>query len=367
MRFRLNEAAAALTLEFTATLPQVGDVTRTVGKRRLRRNFSAGRPIPYEPDMMQISSSLACIATIVLSLLAPGAAVAQPTRAGETRAEREFLVPPQGGAFEIPVHADAVCILSFPDKLSSTALSSSPQLEIKPWGDDGVAVRARSEHLPSATLALATVSKTISVNITLRVVPRQQPALTLVRFKAVSADAAVAAQVDAEVTKRVALVKAELEKVRQVCDARIRDNDSRFLDRADNLQMRRLMQRNEPVEIEAHARNDDHVIVHVRRGFLLGADGYLVFDIENRSRSAYRLATVRVTDMGRDVTGPAQLSSGVDQRDPGIVGVVPAGATIRGAVAIRSVDGVLRKPLTLELAGPRGSGTIRVSRGIVLR
>lgn len=40
-------------------------------------------------------------------------------------------MPPQGGAFEVPVHAGKVCILSFGEKLSSKALTGSGDYEVK--------------------------------------------------------------------------------------------------------------------------------------------------------------------------------------------------------------------------------------------
>ena len=125
------------------------------------------------------------------------------------------------------------------------------------------------------------------------------------------------------------------------------------------------------MRIVAHERNDDHVIAHVKRGQLVGEDGYLIFEIENRSGAAYRLATVRVavTEAGRerDIAGPARVESAAVDRDPAVIGVVPAGATARGIVVVHGADGVLGKPLVLELAGPQGRGKIRLDRGIVLR
>src|SRR5262245_51013583 len=106
------------------------------------------------------------------------------------RSEAEFLVPPQGGAFEVVVHVREVCILSFPERLSGTALASSPDFEIKRWGDDGVAIRAISETRTPTTVAMATSSGSVKVNLTLTVVPSTQAAYTLVRFKAVSAEEA---------------------------------------------------------------------------------------------------------------------------------------------------------------------------------
>ncbi|MGN6104478.1 MAG: hypothetical protein ACTHU0_05185 [Kofleriaceae bacterium] len=289
-----------------------------------------------------------------------GLAIAESAPTAATRSEAEFLVPPQGGAVEVPVHAGAVCILSFPERMAQKALASSPDYEIKAWGEDGVAVRAVHDKVAPATLALATASGQIKVNVTLRVVPRTAGGLTLVRFKAASAEEAFEAQVSAAVQKRAAPIQAELAKLRKDLDEQVRN-------RADGLIAERLLSRNETVRLESHQRNDDHVIVHVRRGALLGDDGYLMFEIENRSRAAYRLAAVRVLDGRRDVAGPARLASTAIDRDPAVIGVVASGATARGVVVVRSASSVLGKSLAVELTGPDGRGKIRLDRGIVLR
>lgn len=282
------------------------------------------------------------------------AALVTAAHADPKKSEAEFLVPPQGGAFDVPVHAGEVCILSFAEKLGTKALVSSPDFEIKAWGDDGVAVRATGTGAKTTTLALATANGAVKVNVTLAVVGAERPGLTMVRFKAASAEDAFAAQVEAAVQQRLAPLQAELARARRDLDAQIRD-------RADGLLAERLLRRNETITLASHERNDDHVIVHVTRAFLLGDDGYLVFEIENRSRAAYRLAGVRVQAAGRDVAGPARLASSAVDRDPQIVGVVAAGARATGIVVVRSVDQVLGKPLALVV------GQIRLDRGIVLR
>ena len=280
--------------------------------------------------------------------------------AAQAKGEAEHLVPPQGGAVEVSVHAGSVCILSFPEKLSAKALASSPDFEIKTWGEDGVAVRAAHDKVPAATVALATASGLVKVNVTLKVVPGTEPAVTLVRFKPASAEEALEAQVRAGVEQRVAPIERRLEQVRKDLDALVRR-------RAEELVAERMLKRNEIVRLESHARNRDHVIVHVQRGLLFGEDGFLVFEIENRSGSAYRLASVRVLVDGRDVAGATRVSSTAIAHDPDVIGVVAAGATERGIVTVSSVNAVLSRPLVLELAAPEGRGRIRVERGITLR
>jgi len=263
---------------------------------------------------------------------------------------------------DVPMHAGAVCIFSFPEKLAPKVLSSSADFEIKSWGDDGVAVRAVNDKASPATLALATATGLVKVNVTLRVVPRAEPALTLVRFKAVSADEAFDAQVKAEIARRIGPIQQRLEQQEKALDELIRRRTERLI-------TEQIVRRFEVVKLRAHARNADHVILHVQRGNLVGESGFLVFEIENRSGAPYQLAAVRVIADGRDVAGDAQLAATAGARGPapGLIGVVAPNTTVRGIVTIPAVKAVANRPLALELSMPNGRGLLRVDRGLVLR
>jgi hypothetical protein len=315
------------------------------------------------------------LVAVLTSLVAVGAlpatgaaqpAAPQPVTASKAKGEIEFLVAPGGSAFEVPVHAGAVCILSFPgEKMESSALASSEDFEIMPWGDerspdrDRVAVRATRKAEP-ATIALATKSGLIKINLTFRVVPENEDALIFVRFKAVSTEEAFQAKLDAELAKRLAPIQAELAAVKKAVDAEIRN-------RADRLIAERLLKRNEFTALRSYERNNDSVIGRVERALLLGEDGYVFFTVQNRGDTPFRLAAVRVFAGGKAVNGPASLLSTAIAKDPTLIGVVAAGATARGVVVVHSADAVLTKALTVELAGPNERGTIRLSHGITLR
>jgi hypothetical protein len=283
------------------------------------------------------------------AVASPSAAAAPATRPGEA----EYLVPPQGGAFEIGVHLGDVCILSFPSRINTEVMTNTPDFrgklwEAKAWGDDGIAIRAADSAAKRTTIAASTASGTVKVNVTMTVVAADKPALTLVRFRAVTEQEAFAAQLDAAVEARLAPLKADLDKTRRDLDAVIRD-------RADGIVVDRLFKRNEWFPMTIHERNDDHVIVHLRRGVVVGDDGYLVFEIENRSPAMFRLASVRVLFGAREFTGAARLNSPTATRDPKLIGVVPPGVTARGMVVVRAIDQLLGKNLSMVVAGPVGT------------
>jgi hypothetical protein len=115
--------------------------------------------------------------------------------------ETEIFIPPQGGAADIRVHVGTVCILSFPDKLNREALASSADFEVTTWNESTVAVRTNNRNAVPATIAISAPG--IKVNVTLRVVPATEPALTMVRFKPLSEALSFEARVSAEVVKRL--------------------------------------------------------------------------------------------------------------------------------------------------------------------
>lgn len=306
---------------------------------------------------MTYSRSSSVVALVGLALAVSGPTGAQPAAKGEA----ENLVPPGGAAFDIPIHAGEVCILSFPGEklVDSTALISSADFEVQRWGTDGVAVRATGKKATS-TLALATTSGAIKINVTLRVVPATQQALTLVRFKAASSEDAFQARVSAEVAKQMEPLKAELAKTKQSVDALLRD-------RADHIMAERLLKRTQLEPLNAHERNDDNVIVHVERAAMIGDDAYIYFEIENRSTAAFRVARATALLHDKPLNGLARLFSSALDKDPTVLGVVTAGTTARGIVVVRSADQVRGADLALEITDLGGRGTIRLNRGIVLK
>jgi hypothetical protein len=295
------------------------------------------------------------IATLIASqcVILPQA-FPQPAAKGE----QENLVPPGGAGFDIPVHAGEVCILSFPgQQITDPAIASSNDFEVRNWGSDGVAVRANGKT-PAATIALA--AGKVKVNLRLRLVPTTEAALTLVRFKAASAEEAFAAAVEAELAKRMATRETALAKKEAGLDELIRD-------RADGLIAEKLLRRNEVLTLSSHERNNDNVIAHVQRALLLGDDAYLIFQIENRSSNVFRLARAVVSAGNRTVSGPSRLFSTAIDKDPSVIGVVPAGVSAYGVVVVRGAVDLRGKELELELADPSRRGTIRLTRGIAIK
>lgn len=319
------------------------------------------------PPSALVRLALALCAALIL-LCASSLARAQTPQPPLSKGEAEQLVPPQGSAVDVPLHAGAVCVFSFPEKVSPDAISSSTDFEVQPWGPDGIAIRAVRKTAAPSTVALATVSGRIKVNATLHVVPDAEPALTLVRFKAASEMEAFAAQVKAGIAKGLEPLERDLAKQRQDLAKQKQDLDELIVQQADRDATERVLRRADVVKLNAHARNSDHVILHLGQGVLLGEDGFITFEIQNRSGAPYDLAAVRVLSDGRNVAGDVRLLSTTANpaRTPALIGVVAPRSTARGVVAIRTVQRVLRRPLTLEVGAPKGRGAIRIDR-LILR
>ncbi len=291
------------------------------------------------------------------SAAGPGASAAAPDP--KAKGQTEFLVGPGGGAFEVPIHAGAVCILTFPERVAPSALGSSNDFEVRSWGDDGVAVRSSGKLASTTTLAIATISGSIKVNLTFRLVPDTEPALTLIQLRAVTDEEAFQARLARELDRKLAPIRAARAAERAALEETIRQ-------RAEATLAERLLRRTEDVSLRAHERNAAAVIVHVRRAVITGEDAYLFFDVENRSKVAYRLAQVRVVGPdGKDRAGVVRLTTG-PTKDPQILGTVAAGTSARVIVAVRGAEALKGKKLTLSVAEPQGRGRIELSRQIEL-
>jgi hypothetical protein len=181
--------------------------------------------------------------------------------------------------------------------------------------------------------------------------------LTLVRFRAATEEEARDKFVADELARRMAPLRAAVEADRKNLDALVEA-------RAEALVMERSLKRSEVRGLKSIERNDANVIASVKRAMVLGDQGYLYFEVENRGLAPFRLARLAVTSAGKPLPSRARLFSTTIDKDPRMIGVVPPGATARGVVAVPAVDAVMTKGLALELAGPEGRDAFRLTRGI---
>lgn len=285
---------------------------------------------------------------------APASVKAPATAEGLPAAE--FLVPPGGGAYEVPVTIGEVCILTFPGEVTHSAVRSVPTFEVNPWNKDSLAVRA----LPgatSATLAVSTQSGAIKVNVTLRVGRTGERTLALVTFRAVTAEEAYEAKVAAEVAKRSAPLLAQLEAERQRLERVIVDKRERVI-------LERAREHSEGKKLRGIARSaDQQVVLRVERSFVLGDDAYVPFVIDNRSKAPFAVAQALVTpakepqgekpvqDGAKTGAAPPAQTAALHTAKPATgLGAVPAKSSLAGVVVLREAAKLRGKQITLTVA-----------------
>jgi hypothetical protein len=295
-------------------------------------------------------SMLVCVACVAYML--GGSA-----RADDAGQSRTILVD-EGGSYEVPVHPDFVTVFYLPDKITKALASDPKSYEVKSIGATSLAIRPLKADAKPANLAIATES--IKVSVVLTIAPKRSAALTQVSFKRADVEAELNRRLDEAVAERTAALKAEVAALEQALDAKL----PALVDAA---LAQRLAQRREVRKLKATERNDDNVVVRVTEALYLGDDGYLVFEVENRDRTPYRLASVQVLEGDHDKAGVARLaSSATETAAQGVIGVVAPKGRGTGVVHLRRIDDLLGKSLTLVIAQPKGRGKVTVGR-IVLK
>jgi hypothetical protein len=291
------------------------------------------------------------VALVLVALAWPA-----PARAQEATQSRTILVD-EGGSYEVPVHPDFVTVFYLPDKITRAVASDPTNYEVKSLGATSLAIRPLKGTARPANLAIATES--IKVSVVLSIAPARGKALTQVTFKRADVEAEVARRIDEAVAARTAALQAQVAEMKRGLDAELPTL-------AEGVIAGRVLQRREVKRLNAIERNDANVIVRVTDVVYLGDEGYLVFEIQNRDRSPYRVAGVQVLAGADDRASLARLSTtAAEVATEGILGVVAPRSRGTGVVVLRRVDEVMGKRLSLVVAGPGGRGKVVVDRIIL--
>ncbi len=299
-------------------------------------------------------------AVVVLAGIALIAALALDVRpaAAQSSSQARTILVDEGGSYEIPVHPDFVTVLYLPDKVIKALASDTVGYEVKPIATTTIAIRPLRADAKPANLSLAT--DTIHVSIILRIAASRDEALTQVTFKRADVEAEVARRIDERVKARTAELEARIGEMQKTMDAEL----PRV---ADGLVAARLLARYDARAVGAIERNDQNVVVEVKRAVYVGDDAYLMFSIQNRDRAPYRLATAVVLDGASDRAGVVRfVGDATEAARDGVVGVVRAGGRGDGVVMVRRSAELTGRSLTLVVTQPEGRGKVAVG-GIVLR
>ncbi|MBK7070899.1 MAG: DUF1003 domain-containing protein [Myxococcales bacterium] len=296
-------------------------------------------------------------AALQFMILAAFALVAAPALAQDSGQAKTILVD-EGGSYEVLVHPDFVTILYLPDKLEKALGSDTTSYEVKPIGSTSLAIRPLKADAKPANLALATAS--IKVSVVLRVSQSRDAAMTQVTFKRADVEAELERRIAEKVKARTAELEARVAAMQQQMDAELPKL-------ADGLIAARILQRRDLRKLDAIERNDANVVVETKDVLFLGDDAFITFDIENRNKAPYRLATVAMLDGTRDTAGVVRFTSdAAETAGAGVIGVVRPGGHGKGVVVVRRAADLVGKRLTLVVAEPGGKSKVVVDR-IVLR
>jgi hypothetical protein len=123
----------------------------------------------------------------------------------------------------------------------------------------------------------------------LRIAQSRDAAMTQVTFKRADVEAELERRIDEKVKARTAELEAKVAAMQQQMDAELPKL-------ADGLIAARILQRRELRTLDAIERNDDNVVVETKDVLFLGDDAFVTFEIENRNKAPYRVATVAMRD-----------------------------------------------------------------------
>ncbi|MCA9676873.1 MAG: DUF2381 family protein [Kofleriaceae bacterium] len=295
---------------------------------------------------------------VVMMLLVLGLCALAPTASADEAAQSRTILVDEGGSYEVAVHPDYVTVFYFPDKITKALASDPASYEVKAIGATSLAIRPLKPDAKPANLAIATES--IKVSVVLSIAKDRGKALTQVTFKRADLEAELQRRIDDEVARRTAELEAKVAELKRSMDAELPKV-------VEGVVADRVLQRRERRTLNAIERNDDNVIVRVTDALYLGEDGYLVFEIQNRDKTPYRLASAQVLLAGKDKAGLVRLtSSAAETAGEGVIGVVPPRGRGTGVIVLRQIDALLGKSLTLVVTQPDGRGKIVVDR-IVLK
>ncbi len=273
--------------------------------------------------------------SVVVSLVAVVALAVLTARPAAAQKACDLLLPPSGGSFEIAIHPAYLTSIQFPEKLGSAKTSDLSEYEIRPDGDRGLLIRPKLAKAGAANINLTTGAVRLSVN--LRTVEDSKDACAIVTFKATTEEDARQKAIDDAVAARTAALSAELAALKAEQAKQVRAQ-------LDATIAARSIARLDVVRLKAVERNGAGIVAWVLRAVYLGDDVIVNLEIENRSGSAFQVATVELQVDGMDRATAVRFAKDATTVAAGAklraAVFVPAAATLKGAsLVVRGTSG----------------------------
>ncbi len=286
----------------------------------------------------------------------------------------QFDVPRQGGAYAVAVLPESLTLLRFPAEVvvAYTAQQQPALFEIRQHLQEITVVpRAGTTHG-----SLIVETKRFRVAVQLRVTDDPEEAVELVDFRdrelEETFEARVARDAQRELDRRWNEARAELQRDLAAIErgkAELAEKQARLQALIRQATMQGIADgiraRRRSVAMGGLAR-ERHVLVRIEGIEWVGSDGYMVFSVQNRRPTPYRLGEVTLRLGGLARTDAVSFPQPEDADESGALGFIPPGDRHTGVIALRDAANWMGERVFLEVnehgvQEPSTNGTLTLS------
>jgi hypothetical protein len=264
-----------------------------------------------------------------------------------------FDVPRQGGAYVVKGHPDVLTVFHFPGEVLVAYSVQQPATMVVKQHAQTVTV----QPLPGVQHASINISsKPFRVSILIEVVDRPEDATLQVELHDLDLAREFESRVQLETERRMLGRERALEKR----EAAIEADQGRLQQLVEETAIQRVADgirtHHGVVTLDEGARKE-LVVLRVERVVWLGADAYVLFSLQNRRPTAYRLGAVALRVGALERTGAVSFPDAENAAQRGIIGIVPAHGTQTGVVVLRDAAGWLGETVSVHIVEDRARGT----------
>jgi hypothetical protein len=277
-------------------------------------------------------------ATLLLALGGQAAAQKQPAPAAMAGASQELVVKGSGGGYEVLVSPTFVTVFYLPERVTRAFGSNQKDFRIDMLRDT-VVVRPL-KHEPGLTANLGVQTRTLKINVVLKVAASDEQAVSQVIFTRASEKA----EIDRKVAEAVAPSKAEYERRQRELEETVRKRTQDEIAEA-------MLREYEVTHLPAITRNGDHVILRVPRAIRMGDDRFLYFTLQNRGEASFVIEGTTLRQDGKEL---AVARATFAPRGEGVLGKVEPGHQGAGILVVPSAQVRPGRDLELVVTSKKG-------------
>ena len=269
----------------------------------------------------------------------------------------QFDVPRQGGAYAVDVLPESLTLLRFPaEVVVAYAAQQQPALfDIRQHFQEVTVVPKAGARQGSIIVE----TRRFRVAVKLRVTDDPEEAVELVDFRdrelEETFEARVAREAQRELDRRWSEARAELQRDMAAIErgkAELAQEQARLQALIRRATMQGIADgvraRRRSVAMGGMAR-EQHVLVRIEGIEWVGSDGYVVFSVQNRRATPYRLEEVVLRLGGLARTDAVSFPRPEDADESGAVGLIPPGDRHMGVIALGNAANWMGERVSLEL------------------